>query len=154
MKKTEIQPQDIWNEEKLQQVADFIKGDSETISDERKIRNKLLSIKYKIEDYIEKEDVKESGIISLLDFVKMYLKVFEITKRDLAKYFEMKDSNLHKYLTGERKLNSDIVLKISSFTHTNPEYWYRVQFKNEIEKLKSQEIKRFDKYDYRNFISQ
>lgn len=153
MKKTEIQPQDIWNEEKLQQVANFIKGESETISDERKIRNKLLSIKYKIEDYIEKEDVKESGIISLLDFVKMYLNIFEITKRDLAKYFEMQDSNLHKYLTGERKLNSDIVLKISSFTHTDPEYWYRIQFKNEIAKLKSQEIKRFDKYDYRNLIS-
>jgi antitoxin HigA-1 len=153
MEEKEIQPQDIWNEEKLHQITSFIKADSETISNERRIRNKLLSIKYKIEDYIEKEDFKESGMLSLLDFIKMYLKIFDITKRDLAKYFEMEDSNLHKYLIGERKLNSEIVLKISSFTHTRPEYWYRIQLKNEIAKLKSQEIKRYDKYDYRNLIS-
>jgi plasmid maintenance system antidote protein VapI len=153
MKKNEIQPQDIWNEEKLHEVVSFIKGHSETISNERKIRNKLLSIKYKIEDYIEKEDVKETGMLSLLDFVKMYLKIFDITKKDLAKYFEMEDSNLHKYLTGERKLNSEIVLKISSFSHTNPEYWYRIQLKNEIVKLRNEEMRKYDKYDYRNLLS-
>lgn len=154
MKVNEIQPQDIWNEDKLHQVASFVRDHSESISNEIKIRNKLLSIKYKIEDYIEKEDIKESGVLSLLDFVKMYLKIFDITKRDLARYFEMEDSNLHKYLIGERKLNSEIALKISSFTHTNPEYWYRIQYKNEIAKLRIQEIKKYDKYDYRNLISQ
>ncbi len=50
----EILPKDIWNDKKLYNVNDFIKKHSDNQSKERKIRNKLLSIQYKLEDYIEK----------------------------------------------------------------------------------------------------
>ena len=153
MKKTEILPKDIWNDEKLDTINEFIKNHSDNQSEERKIRNKLLSIQYKLEDYIEKDDIKESEVLDILDFVKMYLKALGITKRDLARYFGMKDSNLHKYLTGNRKLNPEVVLKISSFSHTNPEYWYRVQVKNDMVKLKKERTKDYEKYDYKKLLS-
>ena len=153
MKKTEISPKNIWNEEKLNNINEFIKNHSDNQSKERKIRNKLLSIQYKLEDYIEKEDIKENEMLEILDFVKMYLKALNITKKDLATYFEMRDSNLHKYLTGQRKLNPKVVLKISSFSHTKPEYWYRVQVKNEIVKLKKEKSKDYEKYDYKKLLS-
>ncbi|MFI0430063.1 transcriptional regulator [Mariniflexile sp. HMF6888] len=153
MKKTEILPKDIWNDEKLNTINEFIKNHSDNQSKERKIRNKLLSIQYKLEDYIEKDDIKENEVLDILDFVKMYLKALGITKRDLAKYFGMRDSNLHKYLTGNRKLNPEVVLKISSFSHTKPEYWYRVQVKNEMVKLKKERTKDYEKYDYKKLLS-
>lgn len=106
-----------------------------------------------MEDYIEKDNIKENEVLDILDFVKMYLKALDITKLDLANYFGMKDSNLHKYLTGKRKLNPEVVLKISSFSHTKPEYWYRVQVKNELVKLKKESAKDYDKYDYKNLLS-
>ena len=83
----------------------------------------------------------------------MYLKVLNITKKDLAKYFEMEDSNLHKYLTGQRKLNPQIVLKISSFSHTKPESWFRVQVKNELVKVKKEKLKDYEKYDYTKLVN-
>ena len=98
------------------------------------------------------ESVKKK-IRRVLDFVKMYLKALEITKLDLAKYFGMRDSNLHKYLTGQRKLNTDIVLKISSFSHTKPEYWFQVEVKNDLMKLKREKSTTYDQYDYKNLIS-
>jgi addiction module HigA family antidote len=153
MKKTEILPKDIWNDEKLDTINEFIKNHSDNQSEERKIRNKLLSIQYKLEAYIEKDDIKENEVLDILDFVKMYLKALGITKRDLARYFGMKDSNLHKYLTGNRKLNPEVVLKISSFSHTNPEYWYRVQVKNDMVKLKKERTKDYEKYDYKKLLS-
>jgi len=153
MKKTEILPKDIWNDEKLNNVNEFIKNHSDNQSKERKIKNKLLSIQYKLEDYIEKDDIEENEVLDILDFVKMYLKALDITKLDLANYFGMRDSNLHKYLTGKRKLNPEIVLKISSFSHTKPEYWYRVQVKNELVKLKKESTKDYDKYDYKKLLS-
>ena len=153
MKKTEILPKDIWNDSKLNNVNKFIKNHSDNQSKERKIKNKLLSIQYKLEDYIEKDDIKENEVLDILDFVKMYLKALDITKLELANYFGMRDSNLHKYLTGQRKLNPEIVLKISSFSHTKPEYWYRVQVKNELVKLKKERLNDYDKYDYKNLIS-
>lgn len=153
MKKTEILPKDIWNEEKLNKINSFIHEHSGSQSEERKIKNALLSIQFKLEDYINKDDIKEDEVLNVLDFVKMFLGILGMTKKDLAKYFGMKDSNLHKYLTGQRKLNPDIVLKISAFTQTNPEYWYRVQVKNELIGLKKEGTKAYEKYDYKNLIA-
>lgn len=152
MKSKEIQITEIWNEEKRNALKDFIIVHSQKQSKERKLRNELLAIKYRIEDYIEAESISER--LRVLDFVKLYLKTFNVTQKKLADLFEMKDSNLHKYLIGERRLNASIVLKLSSFSHLNPEYWLRVQVKNElIEITKEKErSKDYQKYDYRNLL--
>lgn len=153
MKKPEIHPEDLWNDAKVAKVNEFIKNHSENQTEQQKIRNKLLAIRYKLEDYIENEDTQEDEVLEILDFVKMYLKALNITKKDLAGYFGMGDGNLHKYLTGQRKLNPEVVLKISSFSHTKPEQWYRIQVKNELIRLKKEKIKDYEKYDYRRLLS-
>ena len=66
--------------------------------------------------------------------------------------FEMKDSNLYKYLIGERKLNPKLILKLSHFSHTKPEYWIQIQVKNELIELKKENTDYYEKYDYRNLI--
>jgi plasmid maintenance system antidote protein VapI len=153
MNNIEISLKDIWNDDKVNKINDFIKNHSESQSKETKTRNKLLAIQYKLEDYIEKEIVQENEVLDLLDFVKMYLKALGISKNDLARYFGMRDSNLHKYLTGKRKLNKDVVMKLSSFSRTNPEYWYRIQIKNELLELKKADMKEYDQYDYEKLLS-
>lgn len=66
----------------------------------------------------------------------------------------MRDSNLSKYLSGERKLNAQVALKLSTFSHTKPEQWYRVQLKNELIELNKEKAntKEYEKYDYRNLV--
>jgi antitoxin HigA-1 len=148
----EIQVDDLWNDKKRDDVKDFILLHSKKQSNERKLRNELLSIRFQIEDYIENDSYNTK--LKILDFVKMYLKTLNVTQKKLADLFEMKDSNLHKYLIGERKLNANIVLKLSSFSHTTPEHWLRVQVKNElIEISKEREnTEKYQKYDYRNLL--
>ncbi|WP_026710196.1 helix-turn-helix domain-containing protein [Flavobacterium filum] len=150
MKNKEIKPEAIWNEEKRSGLKEFISSHSAKQSKERILKNKLLSIQYKLEDYIQNDT--DDQVLRILDFVKMYLKELKITKKELADYFEMKDSNLHKYLSGERKLNAKVVLKLSTFSHTKPEQWYRVQIKNELRELKKENIENYKKYDYRNLM--
>jgi plasmid maintenance system antidote protein VapI len=153
MKGQEIQVNDIWNDDKQNKLKQFILLNAEKQTKERKLTNQLLSIQYKIEDYITDENENEE-ILKLLDFVKMYLKTLDITQKKLADLFEMKDSNLHKYLVGERKLNPKLVLKLSHFSHTKPEYWIRIQVKNELIELKKENKNTgyYEKYDYRNLI--
>ena len=152
MKKTEILPTDIWNDNKITVVNEFIKSHSEAQSEEMKIRNKFLAIQYKLEDYIEK-DIDENEVLEILDFVKMYLKALNITKLEMAHYFGMKDSNLHKYLVGSRKLNPEVVLKIAAFSHTNPEHCYSVEINNEFAKFRKENTTAYDTYDYRKLLS-
>lgn len=52
MKTTEIMPKDIWNDNKLENINDFIKNHAENQSKERKIKNKLFSIQYQLVNYI------------------------------------------------------------------------------------------------------
>lgn len=153
MKNKEIKFDEIWNDKRREGVKKFIATQSAKQSKEQKLTNKLLSIQYKLEDYIENED-ENIKVMKILDFVKMYLKALGLTKKELADYFEMRDSNLHKYLTGERKLNAEVALKLSAFSHTKPEHWYRIQIKNELFELRKekQKIDAYKKYDYRNLI--
>lgn len=153
MKAKEIQINDIWNDEKKVELKKFISAHSSKQSRERKLTNELLSIQYKLEDYIQNENDDEQ-VLKILDFVKMYLKALNLTKKKLATYFDMHDSNLQKYLSGERKLNAKIALKLSAFSHTKPEQWYRVQVKNELIELKKekQNEAEYKKYDYRNLV--
>lgn len=152
MKSKEIEITDIWNEEKSNSLKDFIINHSQKQSKERKLRNELLAIQYQVEDYIETETTSER--LRVLDFVKLYLKTFNVTQKRLAHLFEMKDSNLHKYLIGERKLNANIVLKLSSFSHLSPEYWLRIEVKNELLEITKEKERYADyqKYDYRNLF--
>jgi plasmid maintenance system antidote protein VapI len=152
MKNKEIQIEEIWNDKKKEGLKEYIASNSAVQSKERILTTKLLSIQYKLEDYIQEEN--EGEILKILDFVKMYLKALNLTKKKLAAYFEMKDSNLQKYLSGERKLNAELVLKLSAFSNTKPEHWYRVQLKNELIVLKKEKEKivNYQKYDYRNLV--
>ncbi len=152
MKNKEIQFAEIWNDKKKEGIKEFIASHSANQSKERVLTNRLLSIQYKLEDYIQNESESDDEVLKILDFVKMYLKALNLTKKKLATYFEMKDSNLQKYLSGERKLNAQVVLKLSAFSHTKPEYWYRVQVKNELIELKKENVVNYQKYDYRNLV--
>ena len=151
--KKEIQPTDIWNKKKMVDLQEFILSHAKNQSLERVLKNELLAIQYQIEDYIESNNNETKR--SVLDFVKMYLSTLNITQKRLADLFEMKDSNLHKYLTGERKLNASLVLKLSSFSHTDPEYWLRIEVKNElIEIAKEKENSdKYQKYDYQKLMA-
>jgi len=153
MKSKEIKVANIWNKEKEKSLGEFILSHSRKQSKERQLKNELLAIKYQIEDFIESEDT--FGRRELLEFVKMYLKTLNVTQKKLATLFEMKDSNLHKYLVGERKLNSDIVLKLSSFSHLSPEYWLKIEIKNELFEINKEKKKNkdYNKYDYRNLLT-
>ncbi len=149
----ELEGSKIWNDNKMDTLREFILSESKKQSPERKLRNELLSIKYQMQDYIEKDKVERE--MRIIDFVKLYLKLLKITQRELASVFEMKDTNLYKYLIGDRKLNPDIALKLSSFSHTQPELWYYIQTKNELCELRKEKekIKKYEKYDYKNFLS-
>jgi plasmid maintenance system antidote protein VapI len=153
MKTKEIQVEDIWNDKKKGDLKKAILTHSSTQSKERILTNRLLSIQYKLEDYIQSES-DSTEVLKILDFVKMYLKALNLTKKELADYFEMRDSNLHKYLSGERKLNAKLVLKLSTFSHTKPEQWYRVEVKNELIELNKEKanVEYYKKFDYRNLV--
>ncbi len=148
----EIKTSEIWSQKKKNELKNFILSQSARQPKERKLRNELLAIQFQMEDYIETNNYSDKR--GVIDFVKMYLKALNVSQKKLATLFEMKDSNLHKYLAGERRLNPVILLKLCSFSHTPPEYWLRIQVKNELGKIMKNKkaVQNYKKYDYKNLL--
>lgn len=142
----EITPEQLWNEGKMQKIAEVISAEAKKRTTAQRIKTEIIAIKYKIYTYLDNE--QEEKKMQILDFVKLYLKVLNMTQKEFASIIGMEEPNLHKYFTGERKLNKDIVMKLSAFSHTKPELWFSIQNKNDLLEIEEEELKKYKKYDY------
>lgn len=150
--KKEIAPEQIWDEKDLDQVRSYLKVHSRNQNIEDRLNIEIKAIQYQIEDYIQSEEVKE--IKPIFVFIKQYLKLLRMTQKEFAEILEVRDANLYKYLKGERKLNADLVFKISAFSHTRPELWFHLETKNTLIALKRNKgtSKKYEKYAFEKHI--
>jgi plasmid maintenance system antidote protein VapI len=149
----EILPENIWGDSNSRKkTKEFIEEFKRKQPSEQKLDTRLKAIQYKMEDYIAQGD--SANIIEIVDFINDFLKLFRMQKNEFAKILGMNYANLYKYLNGERKLNADLVFKISSFSHTTPEMWLFIEAKNNMLELKKnkQEITKYEKYKFENFL--
>jgi antitoxin HigA-1 len=142
----EITADEIWNEEKMKKIAAVISVEARKRTPEQRLKTEIVAIKYRMYTYLDNEHIKEK--MQILDFVKMYLKVLNMTQKEFASKIGMEEPNLHKYFTGERKLNKDIVMKLGAFSHTRPALWFSIQSKNDLLEIEKSEIRKYRKYDY------
>ncbi|WP_342084938.1 helix-turn-helix transcriptional regulator [Dyadobacter sp. OTU695] len=153
----EILPEHLWNEKRFEGLREFVIAESGKQSPEQQLEYQMLGLRFKIEHYIHDLLIDEgdgaTDYHTIHDFVKMYLKLLGVTQKQLAELFEMKDSNLHKYLTGERRLSTDMAFKLASFTKTTPEHWLRLEVRNELKKLGVAKAAEFEKYGHQNLAT-
>lgn len=139
-----------WTASQIARLKTFARDNAKQRSDEQKINNKLMGLRYEIEENINDNHSKP---LTLEDAVGNYLDVLNIPFRKFALYLDTTDSNLKKYVTGERKFNKDLALKFSYFFHTPAELWLKLQLKNELFELENKkETRHYKKYDYRKAI--
>lgn len=135
-------------------IRDFIKEQNAKRSRKQKLRAELLGIKYQMQDYADQAELDEKEFKTLETFVKAYLSVLNITFKEFAINIDSSDGNLKKYISGERKFNTDLALKFGHFFHTPPELWIQINVKNELQELKREKRKlsQYKKYDYEKLV--
>ena len=143
-----------WSAAEMAQAKAFAKAHHAQRTPERKLKNEMLSIQYRMEHYINTEKNGEKNTISLEEFLSDYLKALDITFKKFAQAIDTTDGNLKKYLSGERKFNTDLAFKFASFFHTTPDVWLRVNIKNELLELKKvkNQLSKYKKYDYEKVL--
>lgn len=139
-----------WNETEISRLKEFANKNANRRSEEQKIKNKLMALRFEIEANLNNNRSKPLTIDYVL---KNYLIILNLPFRKFAICLDSTDSNLKKYVAGERKFNKDLALKFSNFFHTPAELWLKIQHKNELYALKeSKELKEYKKYDYRKAL--
>lgn len=119
-------------------------------TESRKIKNELLAIQYRMEEYLDNEDKKSEKYISLEAFLSEFLKILNLSFKKFAVNIDSSDANLKKYINGERKFNTELAMKFGHFFHTNPELWLKLYVRNEFIQLNAakKNQKKYAKYDY------
>lgn len=139
-----------WSAEKLASTKKLIKGLSAKRSPERLLKNEFLAIQYRMEEYADASEHRIAKPIPLETFLYEYLAALNISFRKFAIAIDTNDANLKKYITGERKFNTDLARKFGRFFHTSPIVWMKVYQLNDLIKLRTEKIdNRYDKYDFR-----
>ncbi|OQX79689.1 MAG: hypothetical protein B6D64_04365 [Bacteroidetes bacterium 4484_276] len=109
-----------------------------------------MSLKFKMEDYLESEgqDISLAG-----EFLKLHLKALQIQQNKFADYIGLKPSNLSKLINGERPINYEMALIFGEIFNIDPMLWIEIQAKNELKKLKTSGRSKYQKYSLSDLIA-
>ena len=116
----------------------------ETQSPKQKIENKILSLKYKMEDYIDQKEPE--NILFVGSFIRELLDIINIKDKNFAEYIGFSKYDFSKIVNGKRKLNSDLAIKLGQIFKIKPNLWIEIEIKNELfflEKEKNNEYKKY-----------
>jgi plasmid maintenance system antidote protein VapI len=159
LKKTESESLDItispndghnWSREKEQLVDVHVMLNHAKRSPDRIRKNKMLAVLYRMEEYLQYEDIKADDLLTIEYFVREFCKVLGLNKTQFAKYLDTDISNLNKYYNGQRPFNTDLALKFGHFFHTPVDVWLKLQLKNDLIILETAQadMDKYRKYDY------
>ena len=74
-----------------------------------RIRDRLLGIRFQMEDFIQEKDAIS---ITVGEALKSCVQILGIKNKQFAAYLEMDESNLSAIYNGRRKINLDLAMKL------------------------------------------
>lgn len=139
---------------KAVEIAAFAEAHHRKRSPERLLKNSMLSVLYRMEHYVDDDQLTLEHLCNIEDFVKDFLTVLKINKTTFAQLIDVDGANLNKYYRSDRRFNTELALKFAHFFHTPPDLWLRIQIKNELLLLQKerQSDEKYIKYDYEKLL--
>ena len=111
-----------------------------SMSPEEKRQVELIRMEYKIKNYLDAE-VAEDEIITVGEFIKMYLNKINVKQDEFAKHIGISTSNFNKILSGQHNINPKLSVILGQLFQIDPKVWVQIQLKNDyilIEKTKNE----------------
>ena len=124
------------NADSYKELQRIISNRSQNQSEADRTENKLLSIRFQMETYLNEES---DEIIPPGSFIEKMISAIGVTKTRFSKYIDYDYSNLIAVLKGRRKINPDLAIKIGKIFGINPVLWLHVESKNELSRYIKEE---------------
>jgi len=131
------------NSKEFKELQRIIKEKANKLSKNQIQQNKLLSLRFQMQSYLESSD---KDIIEVGSFLKEFLNQLDIKKKTFAEYLGLQESNLSALFKGKRKINIDLAIKLGTIFRIDPILWIHIQSKNELIKLHQENRKEYQKY--------
>lgn len=137
------------NSEEFKELQRLIIVKAKKQSKKKILENKLLSLRFQMESYLYKQspDIVEVGW-----FLKKFLKELGIKNKVFAEYIEFQESNISALFNGNRKINTDLALKLGKIFRVDPTLWIHIQSKNELLRMGEENKKEYQKYNINDLL--
>jgi len=112
-------------------------------SKKKVLDNKLMSLRFQMENYLNEQNPK---LLEVGWFLKEFLKELNIKNKVFAEYIEFQESNLSALIRGNRKINPDLALKLGKIFRVDPSLWIHIQSKNELLRIQEENKNQYQKY--------
>lgn len=129
----------------------FLSDKVKSLDEKQKLRIELLALQIKIEDYLNSNE-QNIDMITVGDFLRLYLDKLGIKQNKLATYIGLKPSNFSKILSGSRKVNFELSFILSRIFNLDPKVWMLIQIKNEYLELKKEKENDFKNYKLEDLV--
>lgn len=137
------------NSLEFKELQKQILAKSQEQSEEQILENKLLSLRFQIEAYLESNDER---LIEAGWFLREYIRSLGIKSKVFAEYIGFKESNLSALYKGKRKINIDLALKLGQIFKVSPSLWIHIQTKNELMRVQRENEEKYHKYKLNDLI--
>ena len=139
------------NTKEFKEFQLFLSNKVESLEDKQKLRIELLALQIKIEDYLNSNE-GSGDIMTVGDFLRLYLDKLDIRQNKLAEYIGLKPSNFSKILSGSRKVNFELSFILGQIFNLDPKVWMLIQVKNEYLELKKEKEKYFQNFKLEDLV--
>lgn len=140
------------NSKEFKELQKLIKSRSKELAESEMVANQLLSLRFQMESYLEKDDPKE--VRQAGEFLEEFVDAIKIKKKDFAEYIEYKESNLSAIFKGRRKINIDLAIKFGEIFRVDPVIWLHIQSKNELLEIIERDKERYEKYKLEDLLKE
>ena len=140
------------NSREFKELQRIIKEKSTGLEESVLIANRLLSLRFQMETYLERDNPEK--IIQVGEFLQEYVEALKIKKRAFAEYIDYKESNLSAILKGRRKINTDLAIKLGEIFGVDPALWLHIQSKNELLEIIDRDKKKYEKYKLEDLLKE
>ena len=100
-----------------------------------KLEDRLLSVRFRMEDYLAESHPAEVLLPGTL--LRECIDLLGVKRKVFAAYVGMEESNLSDLLRGRRKISPEFALKLGDIFNIPPRHWLDVQNKIELLKLEA-----------------
>lgn len=137
------------NSEEFKKLQQLIIVKSKKQSKKKILENKLLSLRFQMESYLRKQSPE---IVEVGWFLKEFLKELGIKNKVFAEYIEFQESNISALFKGNRKINTDLALKLGKIFRVDSTLWIHIQSKNELLRMEKKNKNKYQKYNINDLL--
>lgn len=130
----------------------FLKKRADALNEKQKLELELFALQIKMEDYLNAHE-DEQDVLTVGDFLRLYLDKLNIKQNVFAKYLGLNPSNFNKILTANRKLNFELSFMLGQIFNVDPKIWMLIQVKNEYIKLKNDKAEDFKRFKLEDLVT-